>query len=232
MRRVFGDWCGDGGFPAAGDWRRRRGPSFGACDRYEEMESGTAEGVAIRSDGTDGGGAGDFPALPDGRELCLVGCGGCGGQCLCGDGRDRGGFGAVMRVAPRREGYQGFRGQGAGRAGGAGGRGWAGVMATSPDGKVYRLGECGGGDGSGAAVVFDPAQTEEKPKYLWDVVGELGRSAICGGWGAGGGVSGAGGWGARRRLVSLRLFKTADQHIRCLLVAPDGTLWAGSDGAG
>ncbi len=28
------------------------------------------------------------------------------------------------------------------------------------------------------------------------------------------------------------LFKTADQHIRCLLVGPDGTLWAGSDGAG
>jgi hypothetical protein len=23
------------------------------------------------------------------------------------------------------------------------------------------------------------------------------------------------------------LFKTADQHIRCLLLAPDGTLWAG-----
>jgi hypothetical protein len=28
------------------------------------------------------------------------------------------------------------------------------------------------------------------------------------------------------------LFKTADQHIRCLLLAPDGTLWAGSDGSG
>ena len=26
------------------------------------------------------------------------------------------------------------------------------------------------------------------------------------------------------------LFKTADQHIRCLLLAADGTLWAGSDG--
>ncbi len=28
------------------------------------------------------------------------------------------------------------------------------------------------------------------------------------------------------------LFKTADQHIRCLLLGADGTLWAGSDGAG
>jgi hypothetical protein len=28
------------------------------------------------------------------------------------------------------------------------------------------------------------------------------------------------------------LFKTADQHIRCLLMGPDGTLWAGSDGSG
>ena len=28
------------------------------------------------------------------------------------------------------------------------------------------------------------------------------------------------------------LFKTTDQHIRCLMMAPDGTLWAGSDGSG
>ena len=28
------------------------------------------------------------------------------------------------------------------------------------------------------------------------------------------------------------LFKTTDQHIRCLVMAPDGTLWAGSDGSG
>jgi hypothetical protein len=27
-------------------------------------------------------------------------------------------------------------------------------------------------------------------------------------------------------------FKTVDQHIRCLLMGPDGTLWAGSDGSG
>ena len=28
------------------------------------------------------------------------------------------------------------------------------------------------------------------------------------------------------------LFRTADQHIRCLLLSTDGTLWAGSDGSG
>jgi hypothetical protein len=27
-------------------------------------------------------------------------------------------------------------------------------------------------------------------------------------------------------------FRTVDQHIRCLLMTPDGTLWAGSDGSG
>ena len=42
-------------------------------------------------------------------------------------------------------------------------------------------------------VVFDPALTEEKPKYLWDLaVGKAWRD-LCGGGGAGGGVSGAGG---------------------------------------
>ena len=47
---------------------------------------------------------------------------------------------------------------------------------TSPDGKVYRLG-AGAGSGSGdAVVVFDPAQTEEKPKYLWDVAVKVGTA--------------------------------------------------------
>ncbi len=45
---------------------------------------------------------------------------------------------------------------------GADGRVYA---ATSPDGKVYRLGTTA----ADAVVVFDAAGTAEKPKYLWDV---------------------------------------------------------------
>jgi hypothetical protein len=95
--------------------------------------------------------------------------------------------------------------------------------ATSPDGKVYKV-PAGGGT---ATTVFDPATTEEKPKYLWDIAiaatGELyvaaGGPAVVYKVPADGGKAQV-------------LFKTTDQHIRCLMLKPDGTLWAGSDGSG
>ena len=81
-------------------------------------------------------------------------------------------------------------------------------------------------------MVFDAAQTEEKPKYLWDVVEApsaagngsdlyvaAGAPAVVYRVPAGGGKAEV-------------AFKTVDQHIRCLLMAADGTLWAGSDGSG
>ena len=76
-------------------------------------------------------------------------------------------------------------------------------------------------------MIFDPATTEEKPKYLWDVAagrnGDVyvaaGAPAVVYRVPAGGGKAAV-------------FFKTADQHIRCLTMAPDGMLWAGSDGAG
>ncbi len=77
------------------------------------------------------------------------------------------------------------------------------------------------------AVVFDPATTEEKPKYLWDLaVGKGGEVYVAAGAPAVVYRVPAGGGKAEV------LFKTADQHIRCLLLGPDGTLWAGSDGSG
>jgi hypothetical protein len=97
------------------------------------------------------------------------------------------------------------------------------LVATSPDGKVYRVAAGGGA----SAVVFDPALTEEKPKYLWDLaVGKGGEVYVAAGAPAVVYRLPAGGGKAEV------LFKTADQHIRCLLLGPDGTLWAGSDGSG
>ena len=95
--------------------------------------------------------------------------------------------------------------------------------ATSPDGKVYRIAS----GTSGAAVVFDPAMTEEKPKYLWDLLvtpaGELyvaaGAPAVLYRVPAAGGKPSV-------------VMKTADQHIRCLAEGRDGTVYAGSDGSG
>ena len=51
------------------------------------------------------------------------------------------------------------------------------LIATSPDGKVYWVPGRRHCDGSGAAVLFDPALTEEKPKYIWDVA-VIGGSAV------------------------------------------------------
>jgi outer membrane protein assembly factor BamB len=97
--------------------------------------------------------------------------------------------------------------------------------ATSPDGKVYRIDAPK--SGATAKVIFDPAETQEKPKYLWDLaLGAKGEIYVATGAPA---VVYKIAPGGSKPVV---LFKTADQHIRCLLLAADGTLFAGSDGAG
>ena len=104
------------------------------------------------------------------------------------------------------------------------------LAATSPDGKGCIGFQASGGTGA-AAVVFDPATTEEEAeailsgtrpwarrvRYMW----AAGAPAVVGQpLLAGGGKAEV-------------LFMTADQHIRCpLLLGVDGTLWAGSDGSG
>lgn len=94
------------------------------------------------------------------------------------------------------------------------------LAATSPDGKVYRIAP----DSATPQVVF-----EEKTKYLWAMAlakdGDLLLAA-----------------GAPSTIYKISLktpspqpkvfFKSGDQHIRSLVVAPDGTVYAGSDGAG
>jgi len=86
------------------------------------------------------------------------------------------------------------------------------LVATSPDGKVYRVPASGGTGTSGSTaapvVVFDPAMTEEKPKYLWDLaVGKGGEVYVAAGAPAVVYRVPAGGGKAEV------LFKTADQHI-------------------
>ncbi len=81
-------------------------------------------------------------------------------------------------------------------------------------------------------MVFDPAQMAEKPKYLWDVVQAAGAGVKGGDLfvaaGAPAVVYRVPAGGGKAEVA----FKTVDQHIRCLLMGSDGTLWAGSDGGG
>ena len=99
------------------------------------------------------------------------------------------------------------------------------LAATSPDGKVYRM-AAGGGT---PQVVFDPALTAEKPKYLWAMaMGPDGKLLVATGAPAAIYRVALGTPAAKPEVF----FRSGDQHIRSLQVAPDGTVYAGSDGAG
>ena len=98
------------------------------------------------------------------------------------------------------------------------------LAATSPDGKVYRVTAQGA-----PVVVFDAAGTAEKPKYLWALAQEPSGKVLV--------ATGAPAAIYRVDPASATakpqlLFRSGDQHIRSLAVAPDGTIYAGSDGAG
>ncbi len=201
-----------------------QGTKLWSVSRYEEMERGTAENVAIRSDGRleAGPAAGLLTAVGKNYAWSLSSDG--AGNGYAGLGGTVSGSAVVMKISPEGKSTQIFAGKElavqAVRALPDG----SVLVATSPDGKVYRV--LASGEGT-PVVVFDPAATEEKPKYLWDLaVGRGGEVYVAAGAPAvvyrvplGGGKAEA-------------LFKTADQHIRCLMMAGDGTLWAGSDGAG
>jgi hypothetical protein len=207
-----------------------QGTKLWSVERYDALEKGSADGVAIRSDGSleagpetsllyATGGSYVWSLASDGRGSAYVGMGGTAN-----------GSAAVMRVhvsgtmrddnatkifAGKELAVQALK---IAPDGGV-------LVATSPDGKVYRI---AAGAGLGAAsVVFDPALTDEKPKYLWDIaVGKNGEVYVAAGAPAVVYKIPAGGGKAEV------LFKTGDQHIRCLLLGPDGTLYAGSDGDG
>ena len=200
-----------------------QGTKLWSVDRYDEMEKGSTEGVAIRSDGRLEAGPATSLLYATGKSYVWSMASDGSGNGYLGLGGTTAGSAVVMKVTPEGKASQIFEAKElavqAVRVAGDGSL----LVATAPDGKVYRVPAAGGTP----SVVFDPSGTEEKPKYLWDLAvgkgGEIyaaaGAPAVVYKVPAGGGKAEV-------------LFKTADQHIRCLLMGPDGTLWAGSDGAG
>jgi len=99
--------------------------------------------------------------------------------------------------------------------------------ATLPSGKVYKLDpHAEDRTEDNATVVFDPAQTGEKPKYVWDLAFDAeGRLYVA-----------AGGPAGIYRIASggkpELFFKSDEQHIRALAFDAAGNLIAGSDGTG
>jgi hypothetical protein len=204
-----------------------QGTKLWTQSRYDEMERGTAQGVAIRSDGRleVAPASSLLYATPSGYVWSIVSD--TAGNAYLGRGGTTAGSAIVSRVTTEGKATEIFAGKELAvqslRIAGYGSL----YAATSPDGKVYRIATAHAGDASSATVVFDPALTVEKPKYLWDLaVDKDGALYVAAGAPAVVYKVPAGGGKAQV------LFKTLDQHIRCLLLGPDGTLYAGSDGAG
>jgi hypothetical protein len=222
MRRVLVTGLAVGCSLLSG-WVGAQGTKLWSVERYDEMEKGTAEGVAIRNDGRLEPGPATSVMYESGKSYAWSLASDAAGNGYVGLGGSAAGSALVMKVAPDGKATQIFAGKElavqAVRVAADG----SVLAATSPDGKVYRI-PAGGG---GAAVIFDPAMTEEKPKYLWDLaVGKAGEVYVAAG--APAVVYRVPAAGGKAEV----LFKTADQHIRCLLLGADGTLWAGSDGSG
>ena len=200
-----------------------QGTKLWTVERYDEMEKGTTEGVAIRSDGRLEAGPARSLVYATGKSYVWSLASDAAGDGYVGLGGSASGSAVVMKVLPDGKASQIFAGKELAVQALQVAADGSVLAATSPDGKVYRIPQGGGA----AAVVFDPATTEEKPKYLWDLaVGKAGEVYVAAGAPAVVYRVPAGGGKAEV------LFKTADEHIRCLLLAADGTLWAGSDGSG
>ncbi len=200
-----------------------QGTKLWTVDRYDTMERGSTDGVAIRSDGRLEAGPEKSMLYDTGKSYVWSLASDRGGNRYLGLGGTAAGTGVVMRVAPDGKTVKLLETKELAVQALAVAPDGSVFAATSPDGKVYRT-AAGGGAGT---VIFDPATTEEKPKYLWDLAtGRNGDVYIAAGAPAVVYRVPAGGGKAEV------LFETADQHIRCLMMAPDGTLWAGSDGAG
>lgn len=102
-------------------------------------------------------------------------------------------------------------------------------VATLPSGKVYRLdANASGLTEENAKVVFDPAATAEKPKYVWDLAFDAeGRLYI-----ATGGPAGIYRVDVKAGGKPALFFKSDEQHIRTMAFDAAGNLIAGSDGTG
>ncbi len=108
--------------------------------------------------------------------------------------------------------------------------GWI-YAATLPSGKVYRF----RADASDkktdetAQLIFDPAKTEEKPKYIWDMAFDIeGRLYLATGAPAAIYRINTAQTGAKPELF----FKSDEPHLRSIAFDGQGNLIAGSEGSG
>lgn len=198
-----------------------QGTKLWTIDRYETLERGNPSGVAIRNDGLLTPAPATALAFTSAGNYVWAVAGDAQGNAYLGTGGTTSGAATVQRVTPDGKATKIFAGKELGVQALRLAPDNTLYVATNPDGKIYRVSPSGGPP----MVVFDPSATVEHSKYLWDLaVAANGDLYVA-----------AGAPATVYRIAAGKpelLFKTADQHIRSLLLAHDGQLWAGTDGGG
>lgn len=204
-----------------------QGTKLWTQSRYDEMERGTTDGIAIRSDGRLEVAPALSPLYTTSGSYVWSIASDATGNTYLGRGGTTASSAIVTKVASDGTASDIFEGKELAVQALKVSADGALFAATSPDGKVYRIEPGKSGSSASAKVIFDPSETTEKPKYLWDLA--LSKSGdLYLATGAPAAVYKIPQAGGKPQVI----FKTSEQHIRCLLLAANGTLYAGSDGGG
>jgi WD40 repeat protein len=197
--------------------------------RFEELERGTPEGVAITSDGHLVPGPESKAILATPSTYVWSVAADREGNAYLATGTPA----TVLRVGPDGKSTTLFTARDMSvqvvRVGPDG----AVYAATLPSGKVYKLDpHAENKNDETARVIFDPAGTQEKPKYVWDLAFDAqGRLYIA--TGAPAAIYRVSGGGSGNSPNKAELFyKSDEEHIRSLAFDKAGNLIAGSDGSG
>src|ERR1700722_20009815 len=129
-----------------------QGTKLWSVGRYDEMEKGSTDGVAIRSDGRLVAGPASSLVYATGKSYVWSLASDAAGNGYVGLGGAASGSAAVMKVSPDGKAAQIFEGKELAVQALQVAADGSVLAATSPDGRVYRIPR-GGGVG---AVVFDP----------------------------------------------------------------------------
>lgn len=194
--------------------------------RFEEFEKGTPKGVAVRSDGT-------LEPGPESKQIAVTPstyvwsiAADSAGNAYAATGSPA----TVLRITPDGKSTKLFSSKDLTVQAVRVAKDGTVFAATLPSGKVYKL-PAGSSDldESKAEVVFDPAQTEEKPKYIWDLALDGGGRLYI----ATGGPAGVYRLDVATNGSKPALFlKSDEQHIRAIAFDKSGNLIVGSDGSG
>ncbi len=202
-----------------------QGTRLWSQSRYEDFEKGRPTGVAIRSDGSIIPGPKVTANVTTPSTYIWAVASDPSGNAYLATGSPA----TVLKIAPDGKSTKLFETKDLTVQAILAGPDGSIYAATLPSGKVYKLKSNGSADDASATVIFDPATTAEKPKYLWQLLFDpQGRLYIATG-------APAAVYRLDVRQTAARpelFFKSDEEHIRSMAFDHAGNLIAGSDGSG